>query len=231
MKKRSKAIEQLVTDRLFGKISRTQGQGDICRSLLSVNTALEALEGVIEARDPHETDAKHFAKVAGFATKLAAKKEQVSAEIERFAEHERSRLQAEIHEKSKLEPTKHAGEIRTVLRSLPHLERLKLLQAAADGGDTATLAAVFEGNAVMTGIEDDIRHRFQAQHQEQTAGELVRDLTALDDLMAGVPAVMSLLDQAIDTSHDPVFVKEAEEAALRANNAAAKFQSALTQAA
>jgi len=227
--KRSHLIEQQILTRWMPKYGRSTATGDICRSVLSANMALEALENVATSKNPMETDARHYSKVAGFAKKLAEKNTAVKTEIVRFSNLTRERLNQEIRDKARLAPTTHAAEIRSVLRGLAYTDRIKAVGSAFEKGDAATLAAIFEANEMMTGIPDDLRDRWQESHQHKTCPELVKDLEALNSLMEEAGQTVNLIDQTVQGAFDPQFVRDAEEAEKKSNEADAKFQAALSE--
>lgn len=226
---KSKLIEQLILSRYVPNYGRTDATISIINSLERTNRTLTALETVAASSNPMVTESLHFSKVAENGKKLAAKSAAARAEIKRLSEWERERILTEIRDKSRLEPTKHAAEIRAVLREMKHLDRVKYVGDAFEKNDHATLAAVFEGNEIMTGLGDDLRDRWKTAHEQRACPSLTKDLEALDGLLVEASQTLDMIDHEVAGAYDPEFVRKAEEAAARASEADRAFEAALAE--
>ncbi len=105
-----------------------------------------------------------------------------------------ARLQSEIEDAARLTPTAHAGEIRSVIRSLPESDRYNAILTAMNGGDTATIAAVMSAPGITSGLSDDqvknLRNMYTkraapTQHEHLAAVQKADQnmLTALDQML------------------------------------------------
>lgn len=145
----------------------------------SYRTFCENLVDAFQKPDPTMTEAAHFIqmremafkKVKSAADKNDQARERAAAEIKFCRSAMRSQLEmVENH---------RAAEIRNYLRTLPQAERSDILAQAVENKDAATIAAVVEAPAYLSGETQErvslLRSRYETQHNPELA-ERIADL-------------------------------------------------------
>lgn len=87
--------------------------------------------------------------------------------------------ESEIAAATRLTPTVHAGEIRSIVRAMPVQERYSTLISAMDNGDSATLAAVLSAPGITSGLTDAQVDNLRSMYQRRAAPEALANLQAV----------------------------------------------------
>lgn len=201
------------------------GPGAITRKLAAAADAVLNLEKLSKTSNPMETEAAHARRVAAAAKQLGDKISRLETEIATEATSQRDRLQREIKEKARLVPSQNAKEIREALRAMPEKERSKTMIEALHGSDTGVeiLAAVADGNLITTGLSDDVRSRFIAEHQKMQAPELFKELTALDEVVEHAPKIVEIAKQVVNEAVSPSYIEQINAAEKASTEAVEAF--------
>lgn len=160
-------------------------QGDTTLSRLALahkqyRESAFSLRDALDTPDPEVTPDAHFMAVKRLAEQSLNRAASASDAARTFAETEVKALRADMQSSLGLVESHRAGEIRTMLRSLPDAERQKLLQAAIAEGDAQTIAAVIEAPGYLSGLDAAQAKAIKLQYENAHAGDALARIQVLE---------------------------------------------------
>lgn len=193
---------------------------EVIRIAAVMANQVEALEKLIVNKNPMVTDAAHQKAVAKAAE--TTKRANAMAQEKCRALHEQTvgQLRSEIAVRANLVPSKYSEEIRGRLLGMKQSDRLRAVTKAIETKDTLTLAAISEGNELMTDFDETTRNDLLSSYQNKICPDLFDELETLKDLETSLPIIFEQADKAADASYEVRHV----EALLAAENEAKAAQ-------
>ncbi|SHK89325.1 hypothetical protein SAMN05216369_3515 [Marinobacter antarcticus] len=173
--------------------------------------SVEGLENFSANKSPKDTDAGHTLKIAAQAKRLQTETQRWEKSLNDNARRGINELDMAITEKAGLRETLHGAEIRAAFRGMSFKERGEALNAALKAGDGATIAAISEAPALLSGVTSDMQTRYREGLQEAMAPE---ETAAKADLFEAFDAglvALGIVRKSIDSGYDPVQLREIEE--------------------
>jgi hypothetical protein len=195
--------------------------------LYNIMLPVEGIEKIARARNPMDTEAAHAKKVAIAADKLRQSLERSRDKVEKLRDSSLAAIDADISVKTRLQPTAQAAEIRAILRQMEKPARLSALTKAIESNDTATLAAIADGNELTTGLDDEIRLRLLDTYKLRTVPDLYNERQRLMEISQHVPTMFDTAMTAARDATDPAFIAEINELEEKAKAAEAEFAQTL----
>ncbi len=212
-----------MSNKLFGDFGTSQTAAGICRSLSNFSDALKTLEDLQQNPSPYDSEAARLKKRHNRATQLEKKVKDLEFGIYKNYQNRRNELLSEMDRKADLRPKATDAEVREVLRSMEMRDRVEFLNKAAENGDTQTLSAIANGNALLNGIDDETRDRLTGAHKRRMAPDEASELDTLNGLMDNVPAAVQVARDSIQENLNPAAVESAEQQATAAAEKESKF--------
>lgn len=195
--------------------------------LYTILLPVDGIEKMARSRNPMDTEAAHAKKVALAAEKMRQSFDRSRERVERLRDSSLASIDADIDAKTRLQPTAQSAEIRAVLRQMDNPARLAALVKAIDAKDTATLAAIADGNQITTGLDDEVRLRLLDTFRMRTAPALYDERKRLMAISDHVPSLFNEAMAAARDATDPAFIAEINELEAKAKEAEAEFSQTL----
>jgi hypothetical protein len=165
--------------------------------------------------------------VALAAEKMRQSFDRSRERVERLRDSTLAAIDADINAKTRLQPTSQSAEISAVLRQMDNPARLAALVKAIDSKDTATLAAIADGNQITTGLDDEVRLRLLDTFRQRTAPDLYDERKRLMEISDHVPSLFNEAMAAARDATDPAFIAEINELEAKAKAAESDFAQTL----
>lgn len=164
-------------------------QGDTTLSRLAVahkgyRDLHNSLRDAFDNPDPELTPDAHFMTVKRLGDQSLSAAARASDAAREAAEGEVKALRSSLQSQLGLVETHRAGEIRTLLRSLPDGRRSELLQAAIVEGDAQTIAAVVEAPGYLSGLSKDQVQALRGQYEVKHGGDIPARIRVLEQAIA-----------------------------------------------
>jgi hypothetical protein len=195
--------------------------------LTTILLPVDGIEKMARSRNPLDTEAAHAKKVALAAEKMRQSFDRSRERVERLRDASLAAIDADINAKTRLQPTAQSAEIRAVLRQMDNPARLAALVKAIDAKDTATLAAIADGNQITTGLDDEVRLRLLDTYNMRTAPDLYDERKRLLEISDHVPSLFNEAMAAARDATDPAFIAEINELEAKAKAAESDFAQTL----
>jgi hypothetical protein len=232
MAKRSSQVSAL--NHLAERLAERAGKGHAQQRILSEVSRISGLaKGLDEAnarRSPKKTRAAHVSEIAAQARQLGGK---TTAALNAAGDAYREGLAAisrRIDEKVNLKvDDKYAAEIRAAFRGTPDKDRLSLLTELVDGNRGPELAAIIRAPSILTGLNDEIRTRFEEAIVSKHAPDELAEQENLNETYEAMLAASRASDDFIRSLTDPeeiAQIEREEAASVAAHNA---FEQALSE--
>ena len=162
------------------------------------------LSDLYETRSSTVTADAHFVKVSKGASQLKNSREKTSRELTNIMTEAVAEANREIASKVRLIPGPLAAEIRAHAKSLNSQDRLATIKGLADAGDFASLAAITESPAFLSGISVQEQNAFRDAAIQKACPETVanRDLVIerFNELQEGMNTTDSFVAELSDGS-------------------------------
>ncbi len=214
---------QAMLNSLVNKSPSNDRTRPVYAELFNIMLPVEGIEKIARARNPMETEAAHAKKVALAAEKLKQSLERTREKVELLKESNLAAIDADITARTRLQPTAQAAEIRAILRQMKHSDRLATITKAIDSKDSATLAAIAEGNELTTGLDDEIRLRLLDTYKMRAVPDLYEERQRLMEISQHVPKMFETAMTAAKEATDPAFIAEITDLEAKAKAAEAEF--------
>ena len=208
------------TTKLMSRSANHLRSQEVIRTVAVMAGQIEALEKLIVNKSPMVTDAAHQTTIAKAAEQTKRANDVVRKKFNALHEQSVREVKLQIQEKANLVPSKYSEEIRGRLLNMKHSDRLREITKAIDAKDTITLAAISEGNELMTGIADQARNDLLGAYQQRVCPELFGELESMEEVANDLPVVFEWADEAANASYNSKHV----EALLEAENEAKAAQ-------
>jgi hypothetical protein len=195
--------------------------------LYNILLPVDGIEKMARSRNPLDTEAAHAKKVALAAEKMRQSFDRSRERVERLRDASLAAIDADINAKTRLQSTSQSAEIRAVLRQMDNPARLAALVKAIDSKDSATLAAIADGNQITTGLDDEVRLRLLDTYNMRTAPDLYDERKRLMEISDHVPTLFNTAMNAAREATDPAFIAEINELEAKAKAAEADFAQTL----
>jgi hypothetical protein len=211
------------------RMSKAAEKNAYARSLqIHVNQMIRSVEGLENFsanKSPKDTDAGHTLKIAAQAKRLQTETARWEKVLNDNVRQGIDELDRAITEKSGLRENLHGAEIRAAFRGMSLKERSEALNSALKAGDGATIAAISEAPALLSGVTADIQTRYRegimaALAPEETAAKA----ELFESFDAGLIA-LGLVNRSIASGYDPVKLREIEQAEAKSADASRSLES------
>lgn len=137
------------------------------------------LQEAFARRDPEQTEDGHFMAIKRLSEQTLTRAATASDEARKRAEGVLRDIGEALRRELHLTETHRAGEIRTMLRSLPESERNAIIQAAIGERDGQTIAAIVEAPAYLSGMKPEQAKAIRSQYERTHGGDLPARAEAL----------------------------------------------------
>lgn len=137
------------------------------------------LQEAFERRDPEQTPDAHFMAIKRLGEQTLTRASIASDQARERAEGVLQEIQSALTHQLGLSETHRAGEIRSMLRSLPDSDRNAIIQQAVADKDGQTIAAIVEAPAYLSGMKPDQAKAIRAQYERAHGGDLPARAEAL----------------------------------------------------
>ena len=164
----SKAIQEII-NRSQGTNQHSQRLNLLQRKVLE---ATEALENIVEKRDPALPLEAHTLKVAKASEKLKRNLEKQAQALEDFRYTAANDLNTQISQQANLIPNPHFWDaILNRFVSMKSTDKVKLLNELLSKQDGPSLAAILEAPKAATGLSKDHANRVWDSYTKAAAPE------------------------------------------------------------
>lgn len=137
------------------------------------------LQEAFERRDPEQTEDGHFMAIKRLGEQTLLRASTASDAARERAEITLRDIRDKLTRELGISETHRAGEIRSMLRSLPDSERMAIIQAAIADRDGQTIAAIVEAPAYLSGMKPDQAKAIRTQYERAHGGDLPARAEAL----------------------------------------------------
>lgn len=176
------------------------------------------LKEAFERRDPEQTEDGHFMAIKRLGEQTLTRAASASDQARERAEAVIGEIQTALKHQLGIAETHRAGEIRTMLRSLPDSDRNAIIQQAIADKDGETIAAIVEGPAYLSGLKRDQAKATRNQYETTHGGDLPARAAALQKAIDinRKTATQALQFQSALLPHERAREIEAKQAAAKA---------------
>lgn len=220
------ALAQRILDKMpKGGKGGTEAQINLHSHTARLADAAKALSALHSVRNPTETEGAHIKRVATAAQKMAKEVEAARERVQKTAHDGLSLLQARIAAKTNLKPDAYAAEVRAVFRTLPHTEQVKLLSELIDQARGPEFAAIVKAPRTITGLQEDMRAKFESAYISRHAAEELLDEAAIKEAAEAASVAVETAGLFAAEYNDPAKLAEISKAEAAAAAAAKAFDS------
>lgn len=179
----------------------------------------ENLVDAFQQPDPTINESAHFVQMREMAFKKVKSAADANERAKELAAAEIKACRAAMRSSLEMVENHRAPEIRTYLRALPQDERSEILAEAVKNKDAATIAAVVDAPAYLSGETqvrtELLRSKYQTQHNPELA-ERIADLEqALEINTAAGKDLPEFVDSLLPFAKYETLKKEQDEAKAR----------------
>ena len=192
-----------------------------------VQGAVGALAQMGMSKKPTENEAGHYHRVAGAAKKLDAVINAVNEKMPVLQAERATDIDNRINERLGLVENQYASEVRTAIRNMEIKGRNKAVLQMIEDGDGASLAALTECPAILTGMNADVRQSYKGLLIDKKAPDLAKERDVLMQAVSDISILMKEARAASLAHSDPVKVGKIEQGEERAAKAEAQFNEAV----
>lgn len=189
--------------------------------------ALTALEAIRTTRNPTETEAAHYRRVAQSAQKLKAEVDAINDRIQAASRSGFEGVEQAIAQRVGLEQDSYGPEIRARFLQMSDTDRSKFLNSAIEGGDAKIVSAIIDAPPQLTGMTPALCSRYREVYIQRHAPQeiAIRD-EILDALESGLTGV-AVAKQAAASLCDEKKLAQIAQQEQQAMQAASDFNAAL----
>lgn len=162
-------------------------------------TFCENLVEAFQNPDPTMTEAAHFIQMREMAFKKVKSAAEANERAKEKASAEIKACRAAMRSTLEMVENHRAPEIRAYLRSLPQDERSDILAQAVENKDAATIAAVVDAQAYLSGETETRTALLRSQYETQHNPELAERIADLEQALAINTAAGEDLPEFVDS--------------------------------
>lgn len=226
-----KKILEREMERIEGKNYQTAGA--MLGVIRKLGQSADSLDAMARARNPAETEAAHFQRIYKAGERLAKVVSESKAQSTELLNNATQNLGQKLSERSGLRPpvdlaeTILQSEARQAIRAMGEKERNELLANAAHTGDVATLNAVFNGPAYLTGYDGEYMAAMRRLHEQKAAPDVSEEWNAMLEADNALQAALRAAQRAATEAKDERAMAQIMRDIEAAERAGQQFDAAL----
>lgn len=170
--------------------------------------AIESLESIASNKAPSETRESHYLRISQNAKRLRDEFGRVNDELHEVLKSDGEIIHGRINRI--FEPSKHASEIREVMRQMTVEARNKFILDAVTTGNIEALSAVREAPAVLSGLNPDFHKKVIEMSEQKIVPDLVRQLDENFEVFTAAQTVLGVAESMTNEYSDPNKIKDLE---------------------
>lgn len=187
--------------------------------------AIESLESIAANKAPSETRESHYLRISQNAKRLRDEFGRINDQLHEVLKSDGEIIHGRINRI--FEPSKHAAEIRQVLRQMPAEARNKFILDAVTTGNIEALSAVREAPAVLSGLNPDFHKKVIEMSEQKIVPDLARQLEENFEVFAAAQTVLGVAESMTNEYSDPNKIKDIEKRAKDAERAQKDLEATL----